>query len=1036
MAIYYVDLENGNDSNSGTSFALRKKNISSFTSLANGDEIRVMGYPDVAVGVATSFVKDIEVRSTVTISSFSVAGGVVTLTTSGAHSLVTGDYIIIDGSTILQRNDGRSALNGMWRVTVTTSTAFTIDGLDATQLVNYGLDTPGTLRKCNDSLITISPDVGVGQYIASINENDFTYSWQNASTISATGSLTYANNRGIFGIYSTSAQLTPTGDTFTPGDRSSWTIRTTSGGTCSVTRIPYTMARFGSLSIQASGSFYGTWFGSGCPFNVTFFGTQYSGNNISFGTGTYVSFGIAVNGITSPTASSPFLPKIMLGSSTNSVQRHSWLTTGTAPNRIHTVRNEGTNNTSGTASTANIIYEVVFYENDPERIDINVERNACFNTIGVVPTTGANVDTAHEMGIPTFTTGKLFYKRLDQPLDLFGYNTLNFYSKIVSGTFVAGNITLRLCSDTTGDVPVVSVPLNSSSALGVFNRWISFRVDLTSTPFPISTPIQSISIACVSGPSQNAYTKYQITGLRASKQGIGYQDLVGRLGVPDNDQIWSPVFRLENRYGSDFIVRGQKSFSNIGNYDRNFITSGGDFIYGDLGRRSVGVTNATDTYTLALRRSIKVNNPTTFGTSTIQTINNGSNTTITVSGGWDRSGMTTRNGMTTLDGVFGAGVMFYINYRNAVIENFALVNAHEGFRIAAGVANVKVNNCSMLIMGNLGMTPLASVRNVGFTSSTLAGCYGGLDGVNNAAKFEFNDCFIAAHFGFGIVNRGSQGFNFINSTFSNNRSTHFQTVTLGGSHNFFSGCTFEGSKGPALTLANDTCDTVAYGCTFKRNNSFFSSNSSDTLSFVDCDIQDTTTTITSVTSTASYFQSRRRPYLCISGTNQHFPGSKLLNPSKYDPSYQYIDWMGGTSARLYTAITPVNAVNDYDGSSGKQILVLETNQFTYWNDPNKPLYFTLSQFPVPANIQTTYSIWVKRSSTGLFPRITLDAVSLDLGISNLGILTTSYNTTGSATNWQQLNLSFTPTKDGIAEIKFEHWANNSGYVYISDTSIT
>ena len=47
MATYYIDLENGNDSNNGTSFANRRKTIESFGSNdAAGDEYRVMASPD------------------------------------------------------------------------------------------------------------------------------------------------------------------------------------------------------------------------------------------------------------------------------------------------------------------------------------------------------------------------------------------------------------------------------------------------------------------------------------------------------------------------------------------------------------------------------------------------------------------------------------------------------------------------------------------------------------------------------------------------------------------------------------------------------------------------------------------------------------------------------------------------------------------------------------------------------------------------------------------------------------------------------
>ena len=42
MAIWYVDPENGNDANDGTSFANRVKRFNDPSGLADGDEIRII----------------------------------------------------------------------------------------------------------------------------------------------------------------------------------------------------------------------------------------------------------------------------------------------------------------------------------------------------------------------------------------------------------------------------------------------------------------------------------------------------------------------------------------------------------------------------------------------------------------------------------------------------------------------------------------------------------------------------------------------------------------------------------------------------------------------------------------------------------------------------------------------------------------------------------------------------------------------------------------------------------------------------------
>ena len=54
MTIYYVDLENGDDTNSGLDFANRKKTLTFSNNISELDEVRVMASPDAqSIGNAT-----------------------------------------------------------------------------------------------------------------------------------------------------------------------------------------------------------------------------------------------------------------------------------------------------------------------------------------------------------------------------------------------------------------------------------------------------------------------------------------------------------------------------------------------------------------------------------------------------------------------------------------------------------------------------------------------------------------------------------------------------------------------------------------------------------------------------------------------------------------------------------------------------------------------------------------------------------------------------------------------------------------------
>ena len=130
MATIFVDLENGNDSNDGYSFANRKKTLASAvenSTLTAGDTVRIMGSPaptlvgngDV-VDRNSNFLRDYTRASST--FSFSTTEGETVLTLNN-HHLSTGDTIGFAGSI--------SEINGHWEITKVDDNSFKIDGFTA-----------------------------------------------------------------------------------------------------------------------------------------------------------------------------------------------------------------------------------------------------------------------------------------------------------------------------------------------------------------------------------------------------------------------------------------------------------------------------------------------------------------------------------------------------------------------------------------------------------------------------------------------------------------------------------------------------------------------------------------------------------------------------------------------------------------------------------------------------------------------------------------------------------------------------------------
>ena len=128
MAIIYVDYENGNDSNDGTTFANRKKTLTSASGAASaGDTVRVAKSPDpTSLGNGTISDPHPSMYSTKTISTitYSNVTGATDITVS-SHSMQTGDIVEI------YNNTDSYNINGVYEVTVVDSSSLTLNNYNA-----------------------------------------------------------------------------------------------------------------------------------------------------------------------------------------------------------------------------------------------------------------------------------------------------------------------------------------------------------------------------------------------------------------------------------------------------------------------------------------------------------------------------------------------------------------------------------------------------------------------------------------------------------------------------------------------------------------------------------------------------------------------------------------------------------------------------------------------------------------------------------------------------------------------------------------
>jgi hypothetical protein len=125
--VFYIDPVNGADANNGQSFATALKNISGATSakgIQAGDTVRVKEAPLYNTGVNATWTSVTE-RGISPFNTQSITGATnatpIVVSTSLAHGYSTGDVIQLSGT------NGNTAANGIWKITVTSSSQFSLD---------------------------------------------------------------------------------------------------------------------------------------------------------------------------------------------------------------------------------------------------------------------------------------------------------------------------------------------------------------------------------------------------------------------------------------------------------------------------------------------------------------------------------------------------------------------------------------------------------------------------------------------------------------------------------------------------------------------------------------------------------------------------------------------------------------------------------------------------------------------------------------------------------------------------------------------
>ena len=96
----------------------------------------------------------------------------------------------------------------------------------------------------------------------------------------------------------------------------------------------------------------------------------------------------------------------------------------------------------------------------------------------------------------------------------------------------------------------------------------------------------------------------------------------------------------------------------------------------------------------------------------------------------------------------------------------------------------------------------------------------------------------------------------------------------------------------------------------------------------------------------------------------------------------------------------------------------------------RPLALPVGRFLVTADVETTITLWMRRTNTGLTARLLLRGGQV-AGVTN----DVSTDMTAAADTWEQVSITFTPTATEVVEVEAQCWGGTTYSLYVDDVAI-
>lgn len=580
----------------------------------------------------------------------------------------------------------------------------------------------------------------------------------------------------------------------------------------------------------------------------------------------------------------------------------------------------------------------------------------------------------------SFATGKIAYKTLST-MNLSGYQQLSFLVQMAAGTVNAGDLQIKLCSDTLG---ATAVNTFNFPAIAATNIWQRVTIDLGSA---MGSNINSIALYnTVDRGAINLYLD-NIIACKAPSD-------------PASLTHASLISMGEEYYGIQSIV-GSRVLLSAGT--TSGITSLHPQWYGTTG-----------SYTTYKKESVNLGSFLASATVWFNTTTDGtSGSPITYSGGWNRTDMSTQTGKTWIKSTNGMGTAFRIsnNYNN--IEKFGI----SGFSV--GIGNTTANSYHYCNFTNLSLIDNNS-------SGLYAAANSGI-----SASIDENVCN-----GSTFAGMSTSTLDPAYSTISINKVVN-SVITLRDCILTNLDTAVSGSR---IDIPARSAIIKNIG-SFKHTTTVFNIGAStSSINVYNLGVIDEVTQLsvaTASTAPSSFSNGTVTTTGTIMSGNMH---SIYLENVNYTSPVSINNTTLGNYGGLY--LTNCNSSNGYYKDVGSVLTdttVRHTASGYSWKmSPTTtsacltyPLRMKVGSFAFNAGSLVTVKAWLRRDNTALYMKLVLPFQGIP-GVTD----EISSSITVGADTWEEVTITFTPTSAGAAEVYVDAFGGTTYNGYVDDVTIT